>query len=177
MYFGQKIESKIRVNLNILRAFYPFFAVPFKVEPKFNSRRRTSSVTTTTFSSPRLQPPSLSQTGPQNCRLDALSPRLLPPAPQHSVSIWRNFFHNHNLLKHYWGKFVFLAYFMLGNSKVEFGISRLKSFVRLLKTVVTNQFLKNHSLSFFSTFFLVLLTMEIFSEKLSNLYTSAFENL
>ena len=95
MYFGQNIESKIRVNPNLLRAFYPFFAVPFKVEPKFNSRRRTSSVTTTTFSSPRLQPPSLSQTGPQNCRLDALSPRLLPPAPQHSVSIWRNFFQNY----------------------------------------------------------------------------------
>ena len=68
------------------------------MEPKFNTRRRTSSVTTTNFSSPRLQPPSLSQTGPQNCRLDALSPRLLPPAPQHSVSIWRNFFHNYNYI-------------------------------------------------------------------------------
>ena len=100
MYFGQKIESKIRVNLNIrTKSFLPlFFAVPFKVEPKFNTRRRTSSVTTTTFSSPRLQPPSLIQTGPQNCRLDALSPRLLPPAPQHSVSIWRNLFHNYNYI-------------------------------------------------------------------------------
>ena len=84
---------------------FPIFSltVPFKLEPKFNPRRRTSSVTTTTFSSPRLQPPpSLNQTGnlPQNCRIDALSPRL--PPPPHTVSFYcricfqRCFFHKKN---------------------------------------------------------------------------------